>query len=107
MKARDGFWGQLWQGTAPLVLWAAHFFFCYLVAAGACGRPGSGAITRAVLAGATLLALGAAGWLLRQAWRSGEPPRSLLHMARLGGAILALVAIAWGALPLLVFGGCG
>ncbi|WBS00329.1 hypothetical protein OU994_18640 [Pseudoduganella sp. SL102] len=103
---RDGFWNKLWRGTAPLVLWAAHFFFCYLYAAGAC-RPGHASMAPwAVLLGATVLALGAAGWLAWRAWRGSEPPRSLMHMARLGGAILALAAIAWSAMPLLVFGAC-
>lgn len=97
----DRFWSKLWQGTAPLVLWAAHFFFCYLYAASGC-RPE----TWTVLLGVTVLALGAAGWLVRVAWRAGDAPRGVLHMARLGGAILALAAIAWGAMPLLVLGGC-
>ena len=97
----DRFWTRLWQGTAPLVLWAAHFFFCYLFAASGC-RPGSWA----VLAGVTLLALAAASWLAWQAWRLDAAPRGLLGMARLGGAILALAAIAWGAMPLLVYGAC-
>jgi len=30
----------------------------------------------------------------------------MLAMARLGGAVLALVAIGWSALPLFVFGAC-
>ena len=99
----DRFFYKLWQGTAPLVLWASHFFFCYLYAASGCRRE-----TWAVLLGATLLALASAGWLAWKAWRGGgEAPRGVLHMARLGGAILALAAIAWSAMPLLVFGRCG
>jgi hypothetical protein len=107
----DRFFYRLWQGTAPLVLWAAHFFFCYLYAASGCRRE-----TWAVLAGVTLAALAAAGWLAWQAWReeqkeqgeqSRDGPPGLLRMARLGAAILALVAIAWSALALFVSGTCG
>lgn len=97
----ERFFHKLWQGTAPLVVWAAHFFFCYLYAAAACGRG-----TWAVLAGVTLAALAAAGRLAWQAWPPGGRPRGMLQAARLGGAILALVAIAWGALPLAMFGAC-
>jgi hypothetical protein len=98
----DRFWSKLWQGTAPLVLWAAHFFFCYLYAASGCRGE-----TWGVLLGATVLALGAAGWLAWRGWRGGdEPPRGMLHTARLGGAIVALAAIAWTGMPLLVFGAC-
>ncbi|MBB3220160.1 hypothetical protein [Pseudoduganella umbonata] len=98
----DRFWNKLWHGTAPLVLWAAHFFFCYLFAASGCRRG-----TWTVLLAVTLLALAAAGWLCWRAWReSGAAPRGVLRMARLGGAILAFAAIAWSAMPLLAFGGC-
>jgi hypothetical protein len=93
----DRFWTKLWQGTAPLALWAAHFFFCYLYAAA------DGPAPRVVLGGVTLAALAGAGWLARQACRAPGSRRSGLRgVARLGGAILAFVAIAWGALPLLV-----
>ncbi|GGY10458.1 hypothetical protein GJV26_27460 [Massilia dura] len=97
----DRFFHKLWQGTAPLVLWATHFFFCYLYAASGCRRE-----TWAVLLGVTLAALALAGWLVRQGWQGGKEPRTLLGMAQLGGAVLALVALAWSAMPLFVFGAC-
>lgn len=100
----DGFFRKLWQGTAPLVLWAGHFFFCYLYAASGC-RPE----TWAVLVGATVIALAAACWLAWQAWRrktAGGPSRGVMAMAQVGGAILALLAIVWSAFPLFVFGRC-
>lgn len=95
----DRFFTKLWQGTAPLLLWSAHFAFCYLYAAAGC-RPA----TWAVLAGATALALAAAGWLVWRACRRND--RSLTGLAQLGSAILGLAGIAWGSLPLLVFGTC-
>lgn len=99
----DRFFYKLWQGTAPLVLWGAHFFFCYLYAASGCRRE-----TWAVLSGVTLAALAVAGWLMWKAWQGWQAgqPRGMLAMARLGGAVLALVAIGWSALPLFVFGAC-
>jgi hypothetical protein len=94
------FFHRLWLGPAPVVFGAAHFFVCYLVAASGCRGE-----TWAVLLGVTLAALAVAGWLVRKGWQGGQPC-GMLGAARLAGAILALVAIGWGALPLLVFGAC-
>ncbi len=100
----DRFFPRLWQGTAPLLLWAAHFFFCYLYSAAA----GCSGTTHAVLLGATVAALLAGAWLLKDACvlREGKRRHGLLDMARIGTAVLALAGIAWGTLPLLIFGDC-
>lgn len=100
----DRFFDRLWQGTAPLLLWATHFFFCYLYAAAA----GCSGTTTAVLLGATVAALLAGAWLLRRACvrRDGKRRYGLLDMARIGTAVLALAGIAWGSMPLLVFSNC-
>lgn len=98
----DRFFRRLGEGTAPLLLWGGHFFFCYLYAAAA----GCGGATLAVLVGVTLLALAAAAWLLRRACVLARGAYGLMNVARIGGAVLALAGIAWGGLPLLVFGRC-
>ncbi|WP_338762367.1 hypothetical protein [Massilia sp. METH4] len=97
----DRFWSRSWQGSAPLVLWAAHFFFCYLVAAAGC-RPW----TWAVLLGATVVASVLAGWLAWTACHGNGAQGGLLGVARRWGAVLAFIAIVWGGLPLVVFGAC-
>lgn len=100
----ERFWPRLLQGTAPLLVWAGHFTFCYLFAASGC-TPGSGADWRwGLLLGITLLALGACGWLLWRACR--QRGTGLLALARLGTGWLALVAVAWGGLTLLAAGAC-
>ncbi|QGZ37893.1 hypothetical protein IP92_03090 [Pseudoduganella flava] len=97
----DGFFRKLWLGTAPLILWAAHFFFCYLYVAAGCG-----AATWAVLLSVTAVALALAGWLVASACRAGVPD-TLLEITRLGAAVLGITGIAWSALPLLALGACG
>lgn len=100
----ERFWPRLLQGTAPLLVWAAHFAICYLFAAAAC-TPGSGADWRWwLLLGVTLLALGVCAWLLRQACRMRAT--GLLALARAGAGWLALVAVGWGGLVLLTSGAC-
>lgn len=100
----DRLWPKTMAGVAPLLVWAAHFTFCYLFAAALC-TPGRGRDWRWwVLCGVTVVALGAVAWLLRRAWRRGW--QNLLAQARLGSAVLALVGIAWASLPLLAAGRC-
>jgi hypothetical protein len=100
----ERFWPRLLQGTAPLLVWAGHFAFCYLFAAAAC-TPGGGHAWRWWLPlGVTLLALAACGALLWRACRVRGT--GLLALARLGSGWLALVAVGWGGLVLLVSGAC-
>ncbi|TWI67263.1 hypothetical protein IP91_01376 [Pseudoduganella lurida] len=98
----DGFFVKLWRGTAPLVLWAAHFFFCYLYSAAQCGRG-----TWLVLGIATVLALAAALWLLwRACRREGTASEGMLPLAEGASALLAVIGIGWGALPLVLLEHC-
>lgn len=107
---QDHFFRQLLRGTLPLLVWAAHFAFCYLLAAAQCTpaalRPEGP--DRMLLGVATVIALLACAWLL---WRERGILRDaqeagLLDWAAALGALLALVGIAWTGLPLLLVGGC-
>ena len=100
----ESFFARLWAGSAPLVIWAVHFFAAYAVVAAGCGstlqpylRPG--------LFGAGALALAAIGWLV---WRQRRA--RTLHgvggAARIGSAVLACIGIAWTTLPLLLVPVC-
>ena len=91
-------------GVAPLLVWAAHFTFCYLFSAVLCTRGGGPDWRWWTLCGATVAALGAAAWLLWRAWRGGR--QDLLAQARLGSAVLGVIGIAWSSVPLLAAGRC-
>ena len=106
---RESFWRRLLAGTLPLLVWSVHFAFAYGLAAAQCTpavmRPGGP--DRVLLGAVTLAAVGACAWL---AWRARGVPRredaGLLDWARLVLAVLALVAVAWSGVPLLLVAGC-
>ena len=107
---QDHFFRQLLRGTLPLLVWAAHFAFCYLLAAAQCTPAAmrSAGPDRTLLGVATAIALLACAWLL---WRERAIVRTaqeagLLDWAAALGSLLALVGIAWTGLPLLLVGGC-
>lgn len=106
----DRFWRQLLRGTLPLLVWAAHFTFCYLLAAVQCTPAAmrAGGPDRIVLGIATALALALCAWLL---WRErgilqDAKGAALLDWSAALGAVLALVGIAWTGMPLLLVQGC-
>ena len=108
-RTRESFWRRLLAGTLPLLVWSLHFAFAYGIASAQCTpaamRPGGP--DRVLLGAVTVAAIGACAWL---AWRArGVPWRDdagLLDWARLVLAVLALVAVAWTAVPLLLVTGC-
>ncbi|QOY94042.1 hypothetical protein IM543_21475 [Massilia sp. UMI-21] len=106
----DHFFRQLLRGTLPMLVWAAHFTFSYLMAAAQCtpALMRDGGPDRTLLGIATAVALAICLWL---AWRE----RGILHHAKDAalldwagalGALLALVGILWTGLPLLLVEGC-
>ncbi|MCC2973225.1 hypothetical protein [Massilia sp. IC2-476] len=107
---QDHFFRQLLRGTLPLLVWAAHFTFCYLLAAAQCTPAAmrAGGPDRVLLGIATALALLACAWLL---WRERGILRNagnagLLDWSAALGALLALVGILWTGLPVLLVAGC-
>jgi hypothetical protein len=108
-RTRESFWRRALAATLPLLVWSVHFAFTYGVAAAQCTpaamRPGGP--DRVLLGAVTLAAVGACAWL---AWRARGVPRridaGLLDWARLVLAVLALVAVAWTGVPLLLVAGC-
>jgi hypothetical protein len=106
--------------TAPVV-WAAHFLFCYVLAAVWCARRGDGFDgVQAGIAAATVLALvliALSAWLAWRQWGFGieDPPhddptardRTLFQgFATLLLAGLSFIAVLYVALPLLFIDGC-
>ncbi|MET0266936.1 MAG: hypothetical protein ABW202_15130 [Duganella sp.] len=109
MTTPDRLLTRILRTTLPLVIWGAHFFFCYAYAAMACQR---GADPASVLGAVSVLALGAAALLsgqsLRRVCRSskdGEAP-GLEHWAYCVTATLSLVAIIWTCVPMLMLDMC-
>jgi len=107
---QDRFWRQLLRGTLPLLVWAAHFAFCYLLAAAQCtpALMRAGGPDRMLMGGVTVVALALCAWLL---WRErgilgNAKEAALLDWAGALGALLALVGIVWTGLPLLLVQGC-
>jgi hypothetical protein len=108
-RTRASFWRRLLAGTLPLLVWSVHFAFTYGLAAAQCTpaamRPGGP--DRMLLGAVTLAAIGACASL---AWRARDVPQrvdaGLLDWARLVLAVLALVAVAWMGVPLLLVTGC-
>jgi hypothetical protein len=113
MATQDRLFTQMFQGTAPLLVWAAHFFFCYAYTAAACttgaerGHPGSDPVN--VLALASLLAAVATGTLLWRAVRQLDCEAAgdrLLDWAKVGSAVLALIGILWTSVPMFMLDAC-
>jgi hypothetical protein len=111
---RATFFAGVLAGAAPMLVWSAHFAFCYVATAVGCTAIArGGALTASslqpMLVAGTAGALAAAAVLLVRACRAGvrEPAASLLGKVRLSAAVLALVGIAWTGLPLAFLPPCG
>jgi hypothetical protein len=108
---KEGFWKRVLWATLPLLVWIAHFAFSYGVAAAQCSPVGmrTGGPDRVLLAAATLGAFSICALLAWRACRtlSGQGSAAgLADRAALLLAVLALIAIAWGGMPLLLVTGC-
>jgi hypothetical protein len=106
MRTQDRLLSKMTLAVAPLLIWAAHFFFCYAWTAAACQRGGDPAVALGV---ASVLALGAAALLLagalRPVCRAPRPVR-LIVWVHFASAALALAAIVWTCVPMLMLAGC-
>jgi len=107
------FFAGVRAGAAPMLLWSAHFAFCYVAVAVGCsalahGGGASASSLRLALVAGTAMALAAGAWLFVRACRAdARKPATLLAKVRLASAVLALVGIAWSALPLAFLPLCG
>jgi len=113
----------LWALILPPAIWAAHFAFCYVLAAIYCAKAGSLAplgTVRPSIALATAAALGVVAAAGYAAWAksriAGDPPPHdestdedrvrFLAISTLLLAALSFVAIVFTALPALVIEDC-
>lgn len=100
----DHFLRHLLQGGGPLMVWALYFFGAYALVAVACcsafartPRFGVSALRVSLWAMSALAAIAIALMIVR----SLRLPRGLLRSAGLGCGALALIGVAWTALPTL------
>jgi hypothetical protein len=113
----------LWRLIVPPTTWAAHFMFCYTVAAVHCAKSGLAAPladVRVTVVVATLLALAVvvvSGFIgFAQSRSAGDPPphqestdedrHRFLALSKLLLAGLSFVAIVFTALPVFVLEDC-
>jgi uncharacterized integral membrane protein len=107
----EHFFLRVLRATLPLLVWIGHFAFSYGLAAAQCTPVGlrPGGPDRLLIGGVSLAACGACALLAWRAWRilrrHGRTAGLLDRVAFLL-ALLALVAIAWGAMPLFLVDGC-
>lgn len=100
--AHEHFWPRMLQATLPLLIWAMHFFCCYIVTAEQARLSKTGFL--ATLMGASLLALSWLSWLV---WRTvhrvhASRKITLLGWASASMAVLAWIAVALSCLPLVL-----
>lgn len=92
------------RSMAPLLVWAVHFASCYLVVAFGCVAWGPQAPLRALVVGASVLALLAIATQAVLAWRRRGTP--LAAPAERWSSLLALLGVAWTTLPAFVLPLC-
>lgn len=109
MRGDDHFMSILLRATAPLLVWAGHFFLSYAFIAIGCTAGAGETLLKAVLLAATALALALVALMALPPWRrhQGPAPRRLRDLAALCGAGLAFIGIGWTAVPLWMLGVCG
>lgn len=106
----EHFFRRLLRAILPLLVWLLHFAFCYGLAAAQCTPAGlrPGGPDRTAMGIATVAALAVLAWLV---WRGravpGRPGRAgLWEWASFLFAALALVAVAWSSVGILLVAGC-
>lgn len=97
----DGFVAQSRQTMLPLLVWAAHFGFCYVFVAAACMARWEAPLITATLLTASALAGMWLAVLLVSALR-----RRARRAMRAGASALALLGVAWATLPVLMLEPC-
>jgi hypothetical protein len=99
MINRDPLFASVMRVCAPLLVWAAHFFFCYAYVAAGCA-------SSSVLWTTTALALSACCGLLWLSWRERVGKGSLLDCGAFLASVFSFIAITWSTLPLLFMSVC-
>ena len=99
-----------WRLFVGPVVWACHFFAIYASTAIVCARAGSGATIALAVAGATLVAAAILLWTVAATVRdraaTASARRAFIRRLTMTTAGLALVAVVFETLPLLLVPAC-
>ena len=115
MHSPDHFFDGAWQGVWPLLVWASHFAFSYLLVALGCiagldaARWAGVPIITWILLSVSAAALVGLGWLAAtsaRGLRSAMPRHDTLAGVRAGAALLAWIGVLWTTLPIVVLPVC-
>lgn len=113
MQARDRFFQDALDASAPLLLWALHFFVVYIFVALSCGSTlvdatlfGRPLIESVCLALTVLALLIVAGSLWRAIGYCRLDAHSLLPLVRLGCAMLGMIGILLTSVPMFILSAC-
>jgi len=105
----ERFFRRATRASLPFLIWAAHFGFSYIVAAAQC-TPGAwrpAGPNPWLLGGVTLLALLVCAWIGAAAGkRLRQGSTEFVDYVAAASAVLAVVAIAWSGIPVLLVSGC-
>lgn len=111
--ASERFLRRLALASAPLWIWALHFFLVYALVAVGCdaGPDGARRLAAVPLRGIALAAGGLALGAIALGWhaagrRHAREPGRLRDVARHAGALLAAIGVAWGMLAVLLVAPC-
>lgn len=99
MMSRDPLFPSVMRVCAPLLVWAAHFFFCYAYVAAGCA-------SGSVLFITTALALSACCGLVWLSWRGRIGKGNLLDFGAFLVSVFSFIAITWSTLPLVFMSVC-
>lgn len=99
MMNRDVLFASAMRVCAPLLVWAAHFFFCYAYVSAGCKSVD-------VLWVTTALALSACCGLLWLSWRERAGKGTLLDVGAFLASVISFGAITWSTLPLAFMAVC-
>ncbi len=106
----DHFLRRASGASLPFLIWAAHFGFCYIVAAAQC-TPGGWrpeGPNPYLLGAATVAALAACVWIGIAAHRrlKASSRKQFTDYVAGIGAVLSVIAIVWTGIPVLLVRGC-
>ena len=113
MQSHDYFFRDAADASAPLLLWALHFFAVYIFVALACVSTlidaqlfGYPLIKNVSLLLSLLAILLVAGLMWRAIFLYRKTSQQLLSLARLGCAVLGVIGIIWSTVPMLILESC-
>lgn len=113
MQTRDHFFRDAMDASAPLLLWALHFFVVYIFAALACESTLVGAqlFSYPLIEGVLrLLSLIASLLLLGLLWRAialyRHASQKFLPFTRLLCVMLGTIGIVWTSVPMFILSAC-